>query len=224
MKNPRSILFGTFLGVVLVLLGAAWRVFPSAAPHARGAAEPRTFAQMVAEALNQVPAMSAAQVSEAMHSNPDTLVVDVRDAGEIAAAGIIPGAVNISLGTLAYKADNEVPPEWRDPNLANRSRPIITTCTSGEMAALAGKLLMDMGFTNVHLLKGGTLAWQAAGYSVQALTPGWAYHYDPSKNHWYAEHYAMTADGLQVNGTFETGDRATAPVSGCQLAPYGADC
>jgi rhodanese-related sulfurtransferase len=30
------------------------------------------------------------------------------------------------------------------------------------MAALAGKLLKDMGFTNVHILKGGTAAWMGA--------------------------------------------------------------
>ncbi len=30
------------------------------------------------------------------------------------------------------------------------------------MAVLAGKLLKDMGFTNVRILKGGTVAWKDA--------------------------------------------------------------
>jgi rhodanese-related sulfurtransferase len=34
------------------------------------------------------------------------------------------------------------------------------------MAALAGKLLKDRGFTNVLILKGGTAAWKDAGYST----------------------------------------------------------
>lgn len=93
-----------------------------------------------------------------------TLVIDVRDAADILVTGIIPGAVNISLGTLTYKADNQMPPEWRDPNLADRSRPILTTCATGEMAALAGKRLKDMGFTNVRIPQGGTVAWKDAGY------------------------------------------------------------
>jgi rhodanese-related sulfurtransferase len=59
--------------------------------------------------------------------------------------------------------------EWRGFNLADRSRPIITTCETGEMAALAGKLLKDMGFTNVLTLKGGTVAWKDAGYPTNAL-------------------------------------------------------
>ena len=62
------------------------------------------------------------------------------------------------------RADREVPPEWRDPNFEDFSRPIITTCETGEMAALAGKLLKDMGYTNVRILKGATVAWNEAGY------------------------------------------------------------
>ena len=69
---------------------------------------------------------------------------------------------------LTYKADNEVPPEWRDPNLANRSRPIMTTGETGEMAALAGKPLKDMGLMNVRILKGGTATWKDAGYPTHA--------------------------------------------------------
>jgi len=128
------------------------------------AAMPKTFAQMVAEALAEVPTVSAAEASEQMQTTPDTLVVDVRDPADIAATGIIPGAINVTLGTLTFKADHEVPPDWRDPNFQDFSRPIITTCETGEMAALGGKLLKDMGYTNVRILKGATVAWKEAGY------------------------------------------------------------
>ena len=127
---------------------------------------PITFNQMVNEALSQVPTIDPAKLYQMMHTDPLTLVVDVRDAADIPTTGIIPGAVNISLGTLTYKADSQVPQDWRDPNLANRSRLIVTTCETGEMAALAGNLLMDMGFTNVQILKGGTVAWKEAGYAT----------------------------------------------------------
>ena len=127
---------------------------------------PKTFNQMVNEALAQVPTIEPAEVYQKMHTDLLTLVVDVRDAADIPDTGIIPGAVNISLGTLTYKADSEVPQDWRDPKLANRSRLIITTCETGEMAALAGKLLRDMGFTIVHILKGSTVAWKGAGYAT----------------------------------------------------------
>ncbi len=127
---------------------------------------PKTFHQMVTEALADVPTINPAKAQQKMQADPNTLVVDVRDAADSPITGIIPGAVNISLGRLTYKADNQVPQEWRDPNLANRARPIITTCETGEMAALAGKLLKDMGFTDVRVLEGGTVTWKDAGYST----------------------------------------------------------
>ena len=127
---------------------------------------PKTFSQMVNEALAEVPTIDPVNAHEKIQTDPHILVIDVRDAADIPVTGIIPDSMNISLGTLAYKADNEVPPDWRDPNLADRSRPIITTCETCEMAALAGKLLKDMGFTCVCILKGGTVAWKDAGYST----------------------------------------------------------
>jgi rhodanese-related sulfurtransferase len=128
---------------------------------------PITFPQMVTKALAEVPAISAVEAHQRIQDNPNTLVIDVRDAADIPATGIIPGAINISYGSLTYMADNVVPPEWRAPELQDRSRPIITTCTSGELAALAAKLLKDMGFTNVSPLAGGTLAWKDAGFPTK---------------------------------------------------------
>ena len=129
---------------------------------------PKTFNQMVSEALAEVPTINPADAYQKLQTHPNTLVVDVRDPADIAVTGIIPGAVNVTLGTLTYKADHQVPPDWRDLNFQDFSRPLITTCETGEMASLAGKLLKDMGYTNVHILKGGTVAWKAAGLPTDA--------------------------------------------------------
>jgi rhodanese-related sulfurtransferase len=43
------------------------------------------------------------------------------------------------------------------------ARPIVTTCILGPLGALGGKLLHDMGFTNVQILEGGVQAWIDAG-------------------------------------------------------------
>lgn len=123
----------------------------------------RTFGQMAAEAFAQVPTVSPAEAQRRLQQNPNTLVIDVRDAAEIAVTGTIPGAMNISLGSLTYKADDEVPEDWREPALKDRSRPIITTCILGPLGALGGKLLHDMGFSSVSILDGGVQAWIAAG-------------------------------------------------------------
>lgn len=123
---------------------------------------PKTFNSMVGEALQTVPAITPAEARRRQQEEPDLLLIDVRDAADIAQTGTAPGAINISYGALTYMADNEVPEEWRDPRLADRSRPIITTCILGPLGALGGKLLHDMGFTNVRFLEGGIDAWAKA--------------------------------------------------------------
>ena len=127
----------------------------------------KTFSQMVAEAMAEVPAIDLNEAHTRRQQDPQTLVIDPRDAEDISVTGIIPGAMNISYGALTYKADNELPTDWLEPELADRSRPIIMACESGELAALAGKLLQDMGFSDVSVLKGGTLAWKDAGFPTE---------------------------------------------------------
>jgi len=150
----------------IVAVGLGWGANLISLSSRKEATMPKTFDQMVAEALAEVPTISAADAYAELQTTPNTLVVDVRDPADIAVTGIIPDAINVTLGTLTYKADHQVPPEWRDPNFADFTRPIITTCETGEMAALAGKLLKDMGYTNVRILEGATVAWKEAGYST----------------------------------------------------------
>jgi rhodanese-related sulfurtransferase len=120
---------------------------------------PKTFNGMASEAMAATPSISPADAYRRLQHDPNILVIDVRDAADIAATGTIPGAVNISYGALTYLADNEVPESWRDPRLADRARPIITTCILGPLGALGGKLLRDMGFTQIYILEGGVQAW-----------------------------------------------------------------
>ncbi len=127
----------------------------------------KTFTQMVTVAMAEVPIINPAEAHQRMQQEPRTLVIDPRDAADIPATGVVPGAMNISYGALTYKADNELPPEWRELELEDRSRPIITACESGELGALAGKLLKDMGFSNVSILEGGTQAWKDAGFPTE---------------------------------------------------------
>lgn len=124
---------------------------------------PKTFTRMAEEAYRAVPTIKPADLQRRQKKEPDLLVIDVRDAADIAQTGTVPGAVNFSYGALTYLADNEVPEDWRHPELADRARPIVTTCILGPLGALSGKLLHDMGFTNVQILEGGVQAWIDAG-------------------------------------------------------------
>jgi rhodanese-related sulfurtransferase len=123
----------------------------------------KTFGQMLAEAEAAVPGISVAETQRRIAADPSTLIVDVRDLADRRASGMVEGAIAVSSGTLPIAADTEVPEDWRDPRLQNRSTPVITVCDLGPMSALAAKTLKDMGFTNVAYLDGGTEAWKAAG-------------------------------------------------------------
>ena len=124
---------------------------------------------MVAEALAEVSTVTPEEAQQRLQQDPNTLVIDVRDAADIATTGTIPGAINVPLGSLTYKADHEVPEEWREPQLHDRSRPIITTCMLGPQGALGGKLLKDMGFIDVTILEGGVQTWMDAGLPTKQL-------------------------------------------------------
>ena len=128
----------------------------------------KTFRQMVAEGREGTAMVSPQEAQERMRAEPNTLVVDVRDAQDLSGTGIIPGALNVSLGTLPLRADQELPEDVRNAELQDRERPIITTCGAGGQASLAAKVLKDMGFKNVSILEGGTSGWKQAGLDPQA--------------------------------------------------------
>jgi rhodanese-related sulfurtransferase len=130
----------------------------------------KTFRQMVAEGREGTPTVSPQETQQRMQSDPNVLVVDVRDAQDLSGTGIIPGALNVSLGTLPLRADQELPEALRNPELQDRNRPIITTCGAGGQASLAAKILKDMGFTNVSILEGGINGWKEAG--LPTVQPG----------------------------------------------------
>jgi rhodanese-related sulfurtransferase len=127
----------------------------------------KTFTQMVGEAQAEVPGIGPEEARRRREADPNTVVVDVRDLADRRASGMVEGAFAVSAGTPPYKADTEVPEDWRDPRLQDRSTPVIAVCDLGPMSALAAKTLKDMGFTNVAYLEGGTRAWKDAGLPTQ---------------------------------------------------------
>jgi len=127
----------------------------------------KTFRQMVSEAREQVEVLSPQDAQKKMQEDSNVVVVDVREAEDLAATGVVPGAVNIPLGMLPLRADTELPENLRDSRLQDRSTPVITTCGGGGQAALAAKTLKDMGFTNVSMIDGGTRGWKEAGLPTE---------------------------------------------------------
>ena len=122
-----------------------------------------SFMQIAEEAMAQVEGISAEEVQQRMNQEPNALLVDVRDAADIPSTGLATGGLNISLGMLPVRADLELPEDWREPRLQDRSLPVITACQLGPNGAIGAKILKDMGFADVSYLEGGMEAWKAAG-------------------------------------------------------------
>ncbi len=122
----------------------------------------QTYNEMVAAANKIVPPITAAEAAELVKT-ADAVIVDVRDGTEVAATGKIKGAVAIPRGSLESRADTTA--ATHNPAL-RKDRPIILHCAGGGRAALAGKTLVEMGYTNVRNL-GGFKDWVAAGGEVE---------------------------------------------------------
>jgi rhodanese-related sulfurtransferase len=115
------------------------------------------------EAANAVvPKITPAQARE-MIAKGNTLVVDVRDAPELAKSGKVAGAVHHSRGMLEFRVDPESP--YYDKNFA-KDKTIIVYCASGGRSALAGKVLKDMGYGQVYNM-GAFKDWADNGGAIE---------------------------------------------------------
>ena len=118
--------------------------------------------QMLEAANAAVPKITPDQASEIIEKG-NTLVVDVRDAPEVAASGKVAGAVHVSRGMLEFRADPDSP--YHDKNF-DKDKTVILYCASGGRSALAGKVLKDMGYDKVYNV-GGFKDWTGAVEKIQ---------------------------------------------------------
>jgi hydroxyacylglutathione hydrolase len=79
-------------------------------------------------------------------------VIDVRDETEWA-SGHVPGARNVSAGTLAQGAKPDVAPD----------APVAVICSTGYRSSVAASLLQRQGMRNVIAIPGGMSGWTEAG-------------------------------------------------------------
>lgn len=129
----------------------------------------KTFQQLADEAMAQARAISPAEAIAALDQDPDALLIDVRDEGEVEATGIGPQARNAPGRSIAWLADNDPNNPYRDPSLADRNRRIITTCGMSPCyrGASAANVMTQLGFQHVSYVEGGMAALLAAGLQVQ---------------------------------------------------------
>ena len=122
---------------------------------------PISVKQMLEAANAAVAKITPAEAKE-MINKGNVLVLDVRDAPEVEKSGKVQGALNVSRGMLEFRADPDSP--YHDKAFA-KDKPVILYCASGGRSALAGKLLKDMGYSQVYNV-GGFKDWVDAGGAV----------------------------------------------------------
>jgi len=116
------------------------------------------------EAANASVAKMDPATAIAVHAKGEGTFIDVRDSAAISESGTIKGAHRVPRGMLEFRADPAVEAMYNP--IFQKDAAIYLVCGAGGQAALAGKTLRDMGFSNVTNI-GGFPAWKDAGGPVE---------------------------------------------------------
>ncbi len=117
-------------------------------PNQQTIAEPSELVEKVKQQITEVDVNKAAELIQ----QGDVVVVDVREESEYA-AGHIDDALFIPRGVLEFKITGT-------PELADKNKPVLLYCRSGNRSALAAKTLQDLGYRTVLSMAGGYEAWK----------------------------------------------------------------
>jgi rhodanese-related sulfurtransferase len=125
--------------------------------------QPKSAAEMVAEAKGHVENLTPKQVTAEVEGGGAALI-DIREDDERVQNGAIPNAVRAPRGMLEFWADPTSPYHREEFDPAQRT---ILYCASGGRSALATDTLQKMGYGNVAHLDGGIKAWKEGGHPVE---------------------------------------------------------
>ena len=109
-----------------------------------------------------IPALSVQEAAARLEDGSSALLVDVREVNEYVALRAA-DTLLVPLSELAARLP-DIP----------RDRPLLLVCRSGARSGRATLFLLQQGYTDVHNVAGGMIAWQAAGLPTRTgpLGPG----------------------------------------------------
>jgi adenylyltransferase/sulfurtransferase len=117
----------------------------------------RTYQQIMDEARRLVPEVSTDEVKTRLAAPQKPVLLDVREREEFR-QGYVPGAVSIPRGFLEMRIEEAVP---------EKGTPVVAYCGSGTRSLLAGRIMKELGYTNVTSMRGGFTAWKNQGLPVE---------------------------------------------------------
>ena len=116
----------------------------------------KTYKQVMDEAKALVPEVSPDEVQGRLDGAEHPLLLDVREREEFR-QGYLPGAISLPRGFLEMRVEETVP---------DKTKPIVAYCAGGTRSLLAGRILKELGYTNVVSMRGGFTAWKNKGLPI----------------------------------------------------------
>ena len=158
MKKRMFIWMLSFVFVLsMVSMTLAQQVQTAGSPQTVPAGPPQIVKDMVAKAKAEIKKVPAADVKAAIDKKEKAVFLDVRDANEFA-AGHLPGAINVSRGTLEFNI-------WS--KISDHNSKIYVYCKTTGRSAFATKTMNDLGYKNAVLMDAQFEDWIKAGYPVE---------------------------------------------------------
>ena len=92
-------------------------------------------------------------------------LIDIRAEAQIAADGVVPGALVVPRNVLEWRMDPAS--GHRHPRAPGLEDQVILMCDEGDQSSLAAATLQRLGFARATDLDGGFQAWRGAGLPVE---------------------------------------------------------
>jgi rhodanese-related sulfurtransferase len=116
----------------------------------------KAFAEWISE-IYHTPSITPAELNQKIRAGKDVLVLDSRPANEYANMNI-PGSINVPSSELIYRFNElQVKPDTL----------VVVNCAGRTRGIIGAQTLINAGMKNVVWLKGGTPAWQMAGFKLE---------------------------------------------------------
>src|SRR5881392_3092474 len=140
----------------------------------------KTYKQVMEEARQLVPEVSPDDVKARLDRGERPVLLDVREREEFR-QGFVPGAVSLPRGFLEMRVEETVPA---------KDTPIVAYCGGGTRSLLAGRILKELGYTNVVSMRGGFTAWKNQGLPVKEDR-----QFTPEQQIRYSRHFMLPEVG-----------------------------
>ena len=124
-----------------------------------------TIDQLLAQARAELRRLDPLAARDAVREG--ARLIDIRSDSQIAADGVVPGALVIARNVLEWRLDPASDHRHRDaPDLDDH---VILMCNEGYQSSLAAATLQRLGFARATDLDGGFQAWREAGLPTQPI-------------------------------------------------------